>query len=188
MSSASRGNSRACMWTRPPSRSCSASPGNRFRQAPAASARHCSQAARRHPVSAEPEHARERGAGRAGPRIRRTVADGGIGRTRDIQARAGVHRRHRRPPARRPCLADADGPGGIGGDDARTARSGLFQGLWHAPLAWRWNHRVVEARKRIAQGENIAAVALDLGFADQSHLTRRFRAVVGVPPGQWRDG
>lgn len=56
------------------------------------------------------------------------------------------------------------------------------------PLAWRCNQRVVAARKRIAQGENIAAVALDLGFADQSHLTRRFRAVVGVPPGQWRDG
>jgi AraC-like DNA-binding protein len=28
-------------------------------------------------------------------------------------------------------------------------------------------------------------VAFDTGFSDQSHLTRRFKRVVGVPPGQY---
>lgn len=56
------------------------------------------------------------------------------------------------------------------------------------PLAWAWNRRVVLARERIARGERIAAVAADLGFADQSHLTRRFRACFGVPPSLWRKG
>lgn len=56
------------------------------------------------------------------------------------------------------------------------------------PLAWSWNLRVSQARTRIARGDSIAAVAMDLGFSDQSHLTRRFRALFGVPPSQWRKG
>lgn len=32
----------------------------------------------------------------------------------------------------------------------------------------------------------LAALALDLGFADQAHLTRLFKQYVGVPPGRWR--
>jgi AraC-like DNA-binding protein len=32
----------------------------------------------------------------------------------------------------------------------------------------------------------IAEIALACGFSDQSHLTRLFRATVGVPPGTWR--
>ena len=56
------------------------------------------------------------------------------------------------------------------------------------PLAWSWNLRVSQARARIARGDSISAVAMDLGFSDQSHLTRRFRALFGVPPSQWRKG
>lgn len=32
----------------------------------------------------------------------------------------------------------------------------------------------------------LAAVALDLGFADQSHLSRTFRGATGLPPGRFR--
>jgi AraC family transcriptional regulator, chemosensory pili system protein ChpD len=56
------------------------------------------------------------------------------------------------------------------------------------PLTWAWNRRVTEARAMLARGESIAAVAADLGFSDQAHLTRRFRAFFGVPPSQWRKG
>jgi AraC-like DNA-binding protein len=35
-------------------------------------------------------------------------------------------------------------------------------------------------------GFPIADVAAQTGFADQSHLTRRFKRVVGVTPGQYR--
>jgi len=33
----------------------------------------------------------------------------------------------------------------------------------------------------------LAAVAIECGFADQSHLTRRFKGCVGVTPSGWRD-
>ena len=45
--------------------------------------------------------------------------------------------------------------------------------------------RVNEARYRLARGEPIASVATDVGFADQSHLTRQFKRIVGVTPGQY---
>ena len=45
--------------------------------------------------------------------------------------------------------------------------------------------RVERARALLRQGEPISRVAFDTGFSDQSHLTRRFKRVVGVPPGQY---
>jgi AraC-like DNA-binding protein len=43
--------------------------------------------------------------------------------------------------------------------------------------------RVEQAKLRLRRGDPIADVAFATGFADQSHLTRRFRRVVGVTPG-----
>jgi AraC family chemosensory pili system transcriptional regulator ChpD len=56
------------------------------------------------------------------------------------------------------------------------------------PFAWALNRRLNEARVRVLKGDKIANIAADLGFADQAHLTRRFRAQYGVPPGRWRKG
>lgn len=42
--------------------------------------------------------------------------------------------------------------------------------------------RIAEARRRLRQGWPILGVALDLGFADQSHFTRHFKRIVGVTP------
>lgn len=46
--------------------------------------------------------------------------------------------------------------------------------------------RVQEAARRLARGDDIATVALATGFADQPHLTRHFKRIVGVTPGQYR--
>lgn len=46
--------------------------------------------------------------------------------------------------------------------------------------------RVQEAAKRLALGDDIATVAFDTGFADQSHLTRHFRRIIGVTPGAYQ--
>lgn len=47
--------------------------------------------------------------------------------------------------------------------------------------------RVAEAVERINDGAtDLAALACDLGFADQSHLTRTVRAHTGRPPSGWR--
>lgn len=49
----------------------------------------------------------------------------------------------------------------------------------------RWA-RVRRAIAALTQGDPIAQVALDCGFADQSHLTRNLRAVSGLTPARWR--
>lgn len=53
------------------------------------------------------------------------------------------------------------------------------------PHAYLTNVRVLHARQLLAAGIKPADVALRTGFADQSHLTRTFKRVVGVPPGQY---
>lgn len=45
--------------------------------------------------------------------------------------------------------------------------------------------RVERAKELLRAGDPISGVAYDTGFADQSHFTRRFKRVVGVPPGQY---
>ena len=46
--------------------------------------------------------------------------------------------------------------------------------------------RVDAARPLLANGLPPAEVAAALGFSDQSHFIRRFKAAVGVTPGQWQ--
>lgn len=46
--------------------------------------------------------------------------------------------------------------------------------------------RVNRARHLLSAGIDIAVVAAMVGFVDQSHLSRWFKRVVGVPPGQFR--
>lgn len=53
-----------------------------------------------------------------------------------------------------------------------------------SPIAYRNQRRVVEARRLILQGLPISDAALQVGFADQSHLTRQFQRLVGTSP--WR--
>lgn len=43
-------------------------------------------------------------------------------------------------------------------------------------------HRAQEAMRR---GNSLAQVAVDCGFADQSHFSRRFKGSVGLAPGAW---
>ncbi len=43
--------------------------------------------------------------------------------------------------------------------------------------------RVQRARQLIEQGESIVNAALESGFSDQSHLTRRFKRTFGITPG-----
>jgi AraC-like DNA-binding protein len=55
------------------------------------------------------------------------------------------------------------------------------------PHRWLLERRVERAKELLA-GDNdpISDVALACGFADQSHLTRVFRAATGTSPGAWR--
>ncbi|WP_148715683.1 AraC family transcriptional regulator [Chitinolyticbacter meiyuanensis] len=54
------------------------------------------------------------------------------------------------------------------------------------PLAWLRQQRLRAAKQGLLHGEVIADVAARLGFADQAHLTRQFRAQFGLTPAQVR--
>ncbi|MEZ4730844.1 MAG: AraC family transcriptional regulator [Caldilineaceae bacterium] len=53
------------------------------------------------------------------------------------------------------------------------------------PHAYLTQLRVQQAKRLLLTGLPIADVALQVGFVDQSHLTRHFKRIVGVPPGQF---
>lgn len=56
------------------------------------------------------------------------------------------------------------------------------------PHAYLTQRRVVHARSLLAQRLPLAQVAAVAGFYDQSHLTRHFKRIVGVTPGQYAQG
>nr|WP_221494213.1 AraC family transcriptional regulator [Actinomadura coerulea] len=55
------------------------------------------------------------------------------------------------------------------------------------PYAWLAQHRVARARSLLDAGHRPAEAATLVGFADQAHLTRWFRRVLGVTPGVYRN-
>jgi AraC family transcriptional regulator len=56
-----------------------------------------------------------------------------------------------------------------------------------SPMEYVVVRRVERAKMMISETtEPLAEVALACGFADQAHLNRRFRDIVGISPGRWR--
>jgi AraC-like DNA-binding protein len=53
------------------------------------------------------------------------------------------------------------------------------------PHAYQLQLRLAEAKRQLAAGQPPAAVAAAIGFADQSHLTKRFKGAFGITPGQF---
>lgn len=45
--------------------------------------------------------------------------------------------------------------------------------------------RIRRAQEALLRGATLAQAAVDCGFADQSHFTRRFKGSVGLAPGTW---
>jgi AraC-like DNA-binding protein len=62
------------------------------------------------------------------------------------------------------------------------------QSVGMPPHAYLTQIRVSRARRLLAQGMPPAQVAALVGFYDQSHLTRHFKRIVGVTPGQYAGG
>src|ERR1700730_7993533 len=59
--------------------------------------------------------------------------------------------------------------------------------LGTSPMAYVAVRRVDRAKLMMAStGQRLTDIALACGFADQSHLNRYFRRIVGVSPGLWR--
>jgi len=75
----------------------------------------------------------------------------------------------------------------IGGSPTGLARA-FSAAFGVAPNAYVLGRRLDLARQRIVDGAPIAEVAAELGFADQAHLTRRFRQWFGTTPAAIRRG
>ena len=55
------------------------------------------------------------------------------------------------------------------------------------PHAWLVQRRVREARAMIDRGVSVVDAAASCGFADQSHLNRHFKRILGFTPGRYRN-
>ena len=61
------------------------------------------------------------------------------------------------------------------------------QSTGESPHRWLMKRRVEIAKEMLlSPGLPLSAIAVDCGFADQSHLTRVFTVMVGASPGVWR--
>jgi AraC-like DNA-binding protein len=56
------------------------------------------------------------------------------------------------------------------------------------PYEWFLQRRIEAAKERLQKGERICDLAMDLGFADQSHFHRRFRRFTGMTPATYAEG
>ena len=56
-----------------------------------------------------------------------------------------------------------------------------------SPHTWLLQRRVDKAKQQLAFSRRLLAeIALDCGFADQSHMTRVFHRAIGMAPSKWR--
>lgn len=70
---------------------------------------------------------------------------------------------------------------------SRVHLTRAFSAAYHTPPHVYLNAvRIAQAQARIGLGMPLSMVALECGFADQSHLTRRFKGAMGIAPAAWR--
>jgi AraC-like DNA-binding protein len=74
-------------------------------------------------------------------------------------------------------------------DASRASGVGLFhlirlfqRHLGLTPYAYLTQVRIAKSRELLRLGEPVAQVALDVGFADQAHFTKRFKQLTGTTP------
>jgi len=75
---------------------------------------------------------------------------------------------------------------------ARLSRYYLMRAFRHSvglPIhAYQLQLRVERAKEMLASGRPVVEVALEVGFADQAHFTKRFRSLVGLTPAVYQRG
>jgi AraC-like DNA-binding protein len=76
----------------------------------------------------------------------------------------------------------------IAGMSRFSLNSGFRRAFGLPPHAYLTRLRLAAARALIEAGEPLAQVAPEVGFVDQSHLTRQFKAWFGVTPGAFQPG
>jgi AraC-like DNA-binding protein len=73
----------------------------------------------------------------------------------------------------------------IAGHDRYTIARHFRRAFGTSPDRYRTLRRLAHARAAIERGDALADVAAACGFADQSHLNKRFKGAFGITPGQF---
>ncbi len=86
-----------------------------------------------------------------------------------------------------PGIAQAEALAARVGVGLRTLQRGLRSCVGIGPKQILRRYRLLEAASRLGRGEPVDQIdlALTLGYADQAHFVRDFRAVVGRPPARY---
>ncbi|WP_306189855.1 AraC family transcriptional regulator [Streptomyces sp. MK5] len=95
------------------------------------------------------------------------------------RARAVLEERMAEPPTLERLAAD------LGTSPFALLRA-FRQAYGMPPHTWLTDARVRRARRLLDAGTAPAQAAADVGFTDQSHLSRHFSRIVGVPPGAYQ--
>jgi len=114
---------------------------------------------------------------RPGRNVRRAIGEPGAVR----RARALAHARYTDPRLAVNELAKAAGLSDFHFMRVFRAATGVMAHAYVVQL------RLADARARLARGTSAAEAAVAAGFADQSHLTRHFRAAFGTTPGRYAE-
>lgn len=72
------------------------------------------------------------------------------------------------------------------GVSARTLYRRFLDETGLSYIRWAQQARLLEAVRRLAEGQSVTTVALDLGYQSPSAFTAMFRRQLGRPPRQWR--
>ncbi|MFN3512467.1 MAG: helix-turn-helix domain-containing protein [Phenylobacterium sp.] len=67
-----------------------------------------------------------------------------------------------------------------------TLSRGFSRAFGVTPKRFRYEARTRRALRGLCGAEPLARVALEAGFADQTHMTHAVHALTGAPPGVWR--
>jgi AraC-like DNA-binding protein len=115
-------------------------------------------------------------------------ADPSIGRKRRRFAcdTAAVHRARQFLDAERTRIVASDELERITGHERFSQARHFRQVCGTSPYRYLLMRRLDLVRREIRAGKALAQVAIDAGFADQSHMTRAFRAAYGLSPSQFR--
>ena len=112
----------------------------------------------------------------------RYVEDTAMSRSTSAVERVRTHIQNR--PTESVCLSELGAIAGV--TLSRLARS-FSKAVGLPPTSYHAHTRLARARRLLAEGKPATWVAYECGFADQSHLSRRFKESYGLTPGAFQE-
>jgi AraC-like DNA-binding protein len=100
--------------------------------------------------------------------------------------RAGLERVRRHLEAERTRIVSSEELETIGGQDRFQLARQFRRHFGTSPYRYLLMRRLERVREEIRIGKPLASIAADCGFADQAHMTRCFKASLGLTPAQFR--